>query len=120
MARNAKINKEDESPLNVLIGVWSGFAVTTVIMFWIFAGSWIKWIVIISVFAGAVKKTVTFVEAHKISQLESPPSRSSVPPPSSHSVASFDENTADSKYCPQCGTLLVAGLSQCSTCGSKL
>ena len=111
-----KSEKNDaESPLGVLIGVWSDFAVTTVIMFWIFKWNWIFWVIIISTFAGAVKKTVTYVEQEKTSQsyIRPSPSSSSL----SRAGSSIDEGPSDSTYCPQCGTLLSPGLSQCSTCG---
>jgi hypothetical protein len=115
--KSAKLD-DKESPLSQLIGVWSGFAVTTVIMFWIFnATSWIAWIVIISVFSGAVKKTLTYVEQQK--NIQSGQLHTHSPSPS-HSSVIPDETPSDSRYCPQCGTLLSPGLSQCSTCGYKI
>ena len=108
---------EKESQLSKLFGVWSGFAVTTVIMFWIFnAASWIAWIVIISVFSGAVKKTLTYVEQQK--NIQSGQLHTHVPSPSHSDIP--NENPSDSRYCPQCGNLLSPGLSQCSTCGYKI
>ena len=105
---------EKESPLNELIGVWSGFLVTSIIMFMIFPDSWIKWIVIISVFTGVLKKTIPYVEQHRKSQSEQ------FEQSSSQSPSSTFESESNSKYCPQCGALLSPGLSQCSTCGYKL
>ncbi|MHA1745017.1 MAG: zinc ribbon domain-containing protein [Promethearchaeota archaeon] len=104
-----------ESGLSKLFGIWSGFAITTVIMFWIFPYSWIKWVVIISVLSGAIKKTLTIVEQNKESQ-----SKQLYTHTPSHSGVITDETPSDSRYCPQCGTLLSPGRSQCSTCGYEI
>ena len=109
---------EKESQLTKLFGIWSGFAVTTVIMFWIFnSTSWIAWIIIISVLSGAIKKTITIVEQNKESQSRQLYTHSPSP---SHSGVITDETPSDSRYCPQCGTILSPGRSQCSTCGYEI
>lgn len=108
----------DKSPISVVVGIWTGFAIWIVIMTafrWWYV--WWAYFPLIGILSGAIQQTADFLHNQKTQDQGKSPIQSD--PEINEINGSLDSETINMKFCSNCGSRIPIDASVCPNCGAN-